>query len=248
MRRRLNSSGGLAVDESPDFCYKGAHEPMSKRAAPSKTSPPPPASDKTSLRIEYVDLATLIRAPRNPKGHDLGALHQSLSRFGFVNPILVDDRTGRIVAGHGRLDALQQLKASGGKAPARVHPVNDAWLVPVIRGVDFENDTEAESYLIADNRTVELGGWDDAALASLLSDLAAQDALMGTGFDGEDVDRLIAGLGDSLLGEQGQNGANDAVRVICNVPPRVWLTMPNEVKQVLTAACNPLGIEITWPD
>ncbi len=190
---------------------------MKKRTVPTTPAPPAPASEKTALRIEYVDLASLVRAPRNPKGHDLGSLHMSLKRFGFVNPILVDDTTGRIVAGHGRLDALQQLKASGGKPPVRVQAVNGAWLVPVIHGVGFENETEAESYLIADNRTVELGGWDDAALASLLSDLAAQDALAGTGFDQDDVDALLKRLGDETLGqdESGRLKSSWEVLVSC---------------------------------
>lgn len=144
------------------------------------------------LRVEYLDLATVLRAPRNPKQHDLGVIQASLDRFGFVSPILMDDATGRLVAGHGRLDALQQRKASGGSPPARVRVDGDRWLVPVIRGLAFSSPTEAESYLVADNQLTLLGGWDEHALAGLLSDLATQQALDGTGFDAEDVDRLLA--------------------------------------------------------
>lgn len=168
---------------------------MSKHAAPRKTSPPAPASEKTSLRIEYIDLADLVRAPRNPKQHDLGAIHQSISRFGFVSPIILDERTGRLLAGHGRLDSLQAAKASGSSPPERIVAQDGSWRVPVVRGVASRSDQDAEAYLVADNRTTELGGWDDAALASLLSDLAAQDALVGTGFDKDDLDTLLRDLG-----------------------------------------------------
>lgn len=147
------------------------------------------------LRVEYADLGALVRAPRNPKQHDLGALHASLDRFGFVAPILIDDATGRIVAGHGRLDALQQLKASGAAPPDRVRVAGDRWLVPVIRGVAFASPLEAESYLVADNQTTILGGWDEARLAELLADLAAQQALAGTGFDQDAVDELLREVG-----------------------------------------------------
>ena len=220
---------------------------MSKRAAPSKTSPPPPASDKTSLREpNFIPLETVLRLPRNVKGHDIGQMDASVKAFGFLEPITVNTKTGRMIAGHGRVDYLQQQKAAAGKAPKGIRVLGTSWLVPV-HYLELPADQE-EPAALALNRTGELGGWDDAALASLLSDLAAQDALAGTGFDGEDVDRLLAGLGDSILGEQTGAGATDAVRVVCNVPSRVWLTMPEEVKRTLTAACEPLGIEITWPD
>jgi len=147
--------------------------------------------DSGELRVEYADLGSLVRAPRNPKEHDVGLLRASLGRFGFVTPILLDDATGRIVAGHGRLDALQQLKATGGSPPERVRVEDGRWLVPVIRGVAFASPVEAESYLVADNQTTILGGWDEARLADLLADLAAQQALAGTGFDAADVDALL---------------------------------------------------------
>ena len=58
-----------------------------------------------SLTIEYLPLSSLKPARRNPKRHDLGTLDQSLDRFGFVAPIILDERTKRIVAGHGRMEA-----------------------------------------------------------------------------------------------------------------------------------------------
>jgi ParB-like chromosome segregation protein Spo0J len=146
------------------------------------------------LRIEYVPLDKLIRWPRNPKEHDLGAINQSIERFGFVNPIIVDETSGKIVAGHGRVDTLQQLKVSGAKAPAGITTAGNTWLVPVIRGVAFKSESEAEAYIVADNQLTILGGWDDAKLGQVLADLAAQDGLDGTGFDKDDVDDLLKRL------------------------------------------------------
>jgi len=191
---------------------------MTKRTTPRNPSPPAPASDKTSLRIEYMDLADLVRAPRNPKQHDLGAIHQSIARFGFVSPIILDERTGRLLAGHGRLDSLQAAKASGDKPPDRIIAQDGTWRVPVVRGVASKSDQDAEAYLVADNRTVELGGWDDAALASLLSDLAAQDALAGTGFDQDDVDVLLKRLGDSTVGQDETGRLKSCWEVLVSCP------------------------------
>lgn len=148
------------------------------------------------LRIEYIPLSELVRWPRNPKDHDLGAISGSFKRFGFVTPIVIDERSGRLVAGHGRLDTLQSLKAQGKPAPNRIKnsPSGD-WLVPVLRGISFENDTEAEAYIVADNRLTEIGGWDEFQLTELLADLASEDdGLIGTGYDEDDVDRMLQSL------------------------------------------------------
>ena len=151
--------------------------------------------DKQGVHIEYVSLAELQRWPRNPKGHDLGTLHESYDRFGYVMPMLLDERTGRLAVGHGRLDALQQRKAAGREAPGGIRADDGAWSVPVVRGVSFEDDAEMDAYIIADNRNTELGGWDEAALAAVLADLAVEeDGLKGVGFDRDDLDALLASL------------------------------------------------------
>ena len=152
------------------------------------------------LRIEYMPLDKLIRAPRNPKGHDLGAIHESLDAHGFVEPLVLNETTGRMVVGHGRLDSLQQMKVAGEPPPDRVRVTkrdgeNTVWLVPVVRGIAFETDEAAEAYLIGSNRLVQLGGWLDDDLAKVMADLAAADKLAGTGFDKDDVDALLKDAG-----------------------------------------------------
>jgi hypothetical protein len=145
------------------------------------------------LRIEYVPLKQLAPAARNPKGHDLGALHESLGRFGFVAPIIINESTGRIVAGHGRAESLAQARKMGMKPPGRVKDLGHDWAVPVVRGIDFASDSEAEAYLLADNRLVELGGFDDAELADMLKSMALTDpeSLIGTGYNADDLDELL---------------------------------------------------------
>lgn len=149
-------------------------------------------------KIEYVALSDLKGATRNPKGHDLGAIHQSIARFGFTAPLLIDERTGRLVAGHGRLAILHQMMKDGDSPPARIVEKAGDWMVPIVRGVGFDSDDDAEAYLIADNRLTELGGWDDAVLLEALQDLAKNDALDGSGYDGDDIDALIAQLETEL--------------------------------------------------
>lgn len=64
--------------------------------------------------IEYMRLADIPAAERNPKTHALGLLVLSIGRFGFADPALLDERTGRLIGGHGRLAALAAIKAYRG--------------------------------------------------------------------------------------------------------------------------------------
>lgn len=148
------------------------------------------------MEIAYLPLSELIRAPRNPKDHDLGAIHESFKRFGYVSPIIVEKSTGTIVAGHGRLDTLEQMKGAGKEAPQRIREQNGEWMIPVVTGIDLETPEGAEAYLIADNRLVLLGGWNESNLADMLQEIAKEGTLEGIGFDQEDLDRMIADHGD----------------------------------------------------
>lgn len=60
---------------------------------------------ETDRRLEYMRLDAIQRAPRNPKRHDLDAIQRSTDKFGVVEVPALDERTGKLVAGHGRLDA-----------------------------------------------------------------------------------------------------------------------------------------------
>jgi hypothetical protein len=150
---------------------------------------------RTILHIEYVALADLKRHPRNPKDHDIGAISGSVNRWGFAEPVVIDERTGYLAAGHGRIDTLAQLKAQGGEPPVNVQlaDFDGDWLIPVVRGNTFNSDSELEAFLVAANRLTILGGWNEPELASLLQDLAAQDTalLEATGYDADDLQALL---------------------------------------------------------
>ena len=143
-------------------------------------------------RIEYMPLSAIQSAPRNPRQWDLGAIHQSMSRFGFVGAVAINETTGRLVFGHGRVMTLRQKKASGEKRPARITEKDGEWYLPVIRGIAFPTDAEAEAFLLADNRTTILGTDDPAMLTQMLADIATTpEGLVGTGYDGDDLDRMM---------------------------------------------------------
>jgi len=117
----------------------------------------------------------------------------SFDGFGFLERMIINRQTRRLISGHGRLDTLMHLKASGAPLPVGIDESDGEWLVPVDY-VDLPKDEEMAA-AIALNRTTELGGWNDAALARVLSDLAAKDALMGIGYDRDDVNELARRIG-----------------------------------------------------
>ena len=149
-------------------------------------------TSSTPRQVTYLPLSELPPDPRNPKAHDLPTIDASIGRFGVLDPIVQDGRTGLVVSGHGRKTTLQAMQDRGEAPPegVQVGP-SGAWLVPVVTGWASRTDTEAGAALIALNRTTELGGWVDDALLELLDELSEFDGgLAGVGFDGEDIDHL----------------------------------------------------------
>lgn len=141
--------------------------------------------------IEYMPISQIQGAPTNPKAHDHGTITTSMRRFGYVESMTVDDRTGRLVAGHGRLELLRALKARGKKPPDGVEVRDGEWWAPVQRGWSSKDDVEARAYVVTSNKSSEKGGWNEklgAELAAIADDTAM--ALAGTGFDDDDLARL----------------------------------------------------------
>lgn len=142
------------------------------------------------MRLDLVPLSDLRHWPRNPKRHDHDLLAESFERFGYVAPIIEDAGTGRLVAGHGRLDRLLEMKAAGEDPPrnVEVRKKDGEWLVPVLRGVEFSSPEEAEAYLLADNRVGERGGW-GSDLARVLRDHA--NKLKGIGWSKDELTKVL---------------------------------------------------------
>ncbi len=181
------------------------------------------AKQQQRLRIEYEPLDKLVKWPRNPKKHAAAKIENAFGRFGFVNPPIVDETTGRIVAGHGRIDTAQRMKLLGLAPPDRVVVKGKDWLLPVVRGVGFKNEKEAEAYLIADNQLTLSEGFDEDVLSKMIHNMS-DDLAKITGLDNDLLERfrlpindLSGGNGASSEGEEPKEGEGKGERDLFTV-------------------------------
>jgi hypothetical protein len=158
--------------------------------------------------IENLPIGQLHSWPRNARTHSRKQIRQiaeSIRRFGFTNPVLIDGEN-RILAGHGRVEAAQEL----GMATA-----------PCLR-VDHLSPAEKRAYVLADNKLALNAGWDEELLALELKELMEADIefdISVTGFSIAEVDQLVEGLAPEEAGDP----ADDRLPDPDDVPSRCGL-------------------------
>lgn len=120
--------------------------------------------------------ATLVPYERNSRIHSdsqVQMICKSITEFGFLKPVLIDEMK-MILAGHGAVLAAIELGLS---------------TIPV-RQITGLTDAQKRGYVIADNRSSELSKWDWEILALELDDLQSLDAdLKSIGFDDFGLDK-----------------------------------------------------------
>lgn len=125
----------------------------------------------------------------------------SIKEFGFTNPVLIDEHN-TIIAGEGRVLAAEKLQLE---------------TVPciVLTGL---TDAQRAAYVIADNKLVLNGGWDDELLRAELARIADLDLSMAlTGFSEVEFTALFeqAGNGlDAVLNGSSTTQAGDATPMV----------------------------------
>lgn len=125
-----------------------------------------------------VPAASLTVMPGNPRRGDVEAVKRSLEAFGQQKPVVWHKRGGKrvIIAGNHTWMAATEL----------------GW--GEIAAVEFTGTkAEADAFGLADNRTSDLGGYDDEALLALLREVQAADVdlLAATSFDDKDLAALV---------------------------------------------------------
>lgn len=165
------------------------------------------------LTIEYLPTEDLVPRASNPRTHSdaqLAQIARSITRFGFTNPVLIDEGCG-IIAGHGRVAAAKQLGMDK---------------LPCVKLGDL-SEAELRAYVIADNKLAENAGWDRELLAiefAYLSDLEVDLDPTLTGFELPEI--------DIVLDEYARVQAGDAAveeDIVPTLPEGPAVTQPGDV-------------------
>jgi len=126
----------------------------------------------------------------NPRKGDVQAVARSLQRFGQRKPIIARADTGEIIAGNHTWKAAKKL----------------GWDAIAVLFVTDDSAT-AKAYALADNRTADLGTYDNEALAEMIEAVldADEELLHAASFTEEDLDALLA----ESTGSTGQDAEED---------------------------------------
>ena len=114
--------------------------------------------------------------PGNPRRGDIEAVKRSLEAFGQRKPIVVRRSDSVVIAGNHTLQAAQAL----------------GWDEIAVVWVD-DDEVTSKAFALADNRTAELGDYDEEALADLINDVGSLNPglLESSGWDDKAVKELL---------------------------------------------------------
>lgn len=147
---------------------------------------------RPTLALKFYSNNARTHSPKQIK-----QIARSIERFGFNNPVLIDD-DDQIIAGHGRVEAAKLLKMK---------------TVPCVR-LSHLSDADKRAYVLADNRLAEKSGWDNEVLAIELQHLVDVGFDVDlTGFEPAETDLIIEGIGDES--DQPENMVPD----VTDLPP-----------------------------
>src|ERR1700757_2814705 len=130
------------------------------------------------MKIDYMRVCELRPYPNNARTHSKKQIRQianSIAKFGFCNPVLIDD-SKQIIAGHRRVEAAKLLDLDTGPTSRLSHL----------------SDAEKRAYILADNKLAQKAGWDRELLAAELQGLIDLDFEVElTGFEIPEIDNLL---------------------------------------------------------
>jgi ParB-like chromosome segregation protein Spo0J len=109
------------------------------------------------------DTDQLVAYARNARTHSDYQVHliaESIKKWGFTAPVLIDENGG-IIAGHGRVLAAYKLGLE--RVPCRV--------------LGYLDERQKQAYILADNKLAEKAGWDFDMLRQEIEEIAT------TGYD-----------------------------------------------------------------
>lgn len=179
----------------------------------------------SKLEMRYVNIDEVVLWARNPKLHDIGAISESIKRYGFRDPSAYDATLGGLVEGNGRAETLKTMRRMGDNPPKGILTDDDGnWYMPILFGLDAESQIAAEQYAVDHNNLTLSGGdftisdfsgfWDKDKYLDLLNSFVIENVDTAA-LDKSDIGVLINILNksDEEQEEQAHEG-NDEKQLI----------------------------------
>jgi ParB-like chromosome segregation protein Spo0J len=132
-----------------------------------------------AFEVRVLPIERLVPAPYNPRrslkptDKAYRKLEASLREFGLVEPLIWNERTGRVVGGHARLGILRAMGVT--EVPVSVVHLSDA--------------RERALNVVLNNQEAQ-GRYDPERLADLMEELSGLPELEMTGFDADALPAL----------------------------------------------------------
>ena len=154
------------------------------------------------IHIEYINIFEIVKWDKNPKKHNIPAIEHSISKFGYINPIVINEANQTILAGHGRLESLIEMKRLNMDPPLGIKVGDEGnWFAPVIRGITL-NQNDHLAYTIADNQLTMSSGFRDniTELLKEIEDLGDIN-LNQLGFSQDDLKKMDVEIKEFIDGD-----------------------------------------------
>jgi len=124
---------------------------------------------------ELLELHKIQPNPKNPNKHtneQIDRLSKLIDYQGQRHPIIISNRSGFVVAGHGRLEAIKKL----------------GWEKAAVNYQDFESEAQEYAFIVSDNAISEWAELDLSSINTEMLDLGPDFDIDMLGMDGFKLD------------------------------------------------------------
>lgn len=179
--------------------------------------------------IQFRPIDELIPYARNSRTHSeaqIDSLAGAMVEFGFTNCILADNKG--IVAGHGRLMGLRKLYNAGITVKLPNGEPIPFGTAPVIDCTGW-SDAKRKAYVIYDNKSAEMAGWDVEMLQLEVKDLMDEGYDINlTGFSEEELAEMF-NAAEIPAANRDPDDVPDVPAVPHSKPGDIWVCGPHKI-------------------
>ena len=154
------------------------------------------------MKIKNIEIEKVIPYENNPRINQdaVNVVKDSLSKFGFKQPIVID-KNNEIIVGHTRYYAARELNIE---------------LVPCLIANDL-SEAEIKAYRIMDNKSSEYARWNFGLLTQEMQEIEeiSNLDLKYTGFSDREIENMIGNIEVNLEDEENVSRMDELNQIEC---------------------------------